>query len=125
MLILHVGSDDDTKVLLYNQSAAEGYLVRSFLHSIQLRRQNSQSIISRIPNQKSEIDQVVRIRQLAEKVEILAKVRRGVFKRGKDKDSLFIDLCARGRHNVIEVDMLYRCGIDGYGRMVVEQDRRL
>lgn len=107
MLILHVGSDDDTKILLYNQSAAEGYLVRSFLHSIQLRGQNSQSIISRIANQKSEIDQVVRIRQLAEKIEIFAEVRRSVFKRGKDKDSLFIDLCARGRHDVVEVDVLY------------------
>src|ERR1700730_4402822 len=59
MPLFHVHLQDVAEVLLHNQRAMEWYLVRPLLDPIQLRRQNGQSVIRRIPDEESKIDEVM------------------------------------------------------------------
>lgn len=115
----------EVKVLLDNDCAVKGEVVVAALDAIKLISENRNSIVGRIGNQKGEVDEMMRIGQLGKKLKVGGQVWGGILQRGKDKNSLAIFNGFGCRVNGVEVDMLYRRGIDLDGPVVVEDDWRL
>lgn len=125
MTILDRLAEMTTKVFLHNRDAVERNIIRAFLDAIKLHTKHSQSVVSRVSNQESEIDEAMGIGQLGNEFEILGKIRRSIFQGGKDENSFFVvDSLARG-FDSIEVDMRNGGFVDFYRSVVVEDDGRL
>ena len=110
------------EVLLDNHNAAEWHFVVSALDTLEFHRQDSQSIVVAVSDEEAEVDQVVRVGQLADEFEVLVEVVAGVAEGSEDKDTLLVEYGLGGGCDFVEVDMLDGRAVDLYGRMVVEDD---
>jgi len=95
----------EAKVLLDNHGAAEGDMIRTALDALELGGQHSQSIIGAVADQESQVDQVVRVGQLGDQLEVLVEVGSGILERGKDQHALLALQRLGGRLDVVEVDV--------------------
>ena len=110
------------EILLDNHNAAEWHFVVSALDTLEFHRQDSQSIVIAVSDKETEVDQVVRVGQLADEFEVLVEVVAGVAEGSEDEDTLLVEDGLGCGRDFVEVDMLNSRAVDLYGRMVVEDD---
>jgi hypothetical protein len=113
------------EVLLDDHDAVEGHLVTSALDALEFHRKHTESVVFAIADQESEIDQVVRVAELADQFEVLVQMLSGVSERRQDEHSLLVEHGLGRGLDLVEVHVLDGGAVDFYGRMVVEDDGSL
>lgn len=114
------------KVLLHNQRTPKGDLLfHLFLDTFQLGGKHSKSIILAVADKEGQVDQLVRIRQLVEKVKVPRKVISGISQRRQNKHSFAIRNGLGGRLDGVEIHAGDGAGINLVRRVMVEDDRSL
>lgn len=112
-----------TEVLLDDSGTAEAdFLVGVVLNAIQLRRKIGQGVILAVAHKESQIDQLMRVRQLVQEVEVFLKVGSGIAERGENEDTFAIGHGLRGGLDRVEVDFGDGCAVYFVGFVVVEED---
>lgn len=89
MSTFHVLLDLLSEVLLDDRDLSEWHLrVGVVLYILQHARQHGEGVISRVRDQKGQVDEFVRVRQVAEVREEHRQVRGGIAQRGAHQDAL-------------------------------------
>lgn len=109
------------KVLLHDRRTMEGNFVCPRLYPIQLAREHSKCFVGRVTDEECQVDQIVRVCEVGEEIEVLAKIEGCISERGEDEDALLIADGARGGYDRVEVDARDRAGIHHVWLVVVEQ----
>lgn len=80
----------EPEILLHHQRAAEGHVVGPLLDAVQLGGQHGERVVGRVADQEAQVDQVVRVGQFREQLEVLGEVGGSVLERGEDEDALLV-----------------------------------
>lgn len=124
--VLDVHLDISPKVLLHNCRATESnLLIHLVLDPGQLSGKNSHGVVTAITNEESQVNEVVRVRQLVEEIEVVDQMFGCVSQRGEDEHPLRIRDGLGGRLDGVEVDGLDARGVHFVGSVMVEEDRGL
>lgn len=95
----------DAKVLLDDQCGVESN-VRVVLHTLKLHGKYRQCVVSAVTDQERKIDELMRIGELREEVEMLGKMLRSIAERRGDQHTLFIADSIGGGVDAVEIDVL-------------------
>lgn len=114
------------EVLADNGRAAERNLfIGVVLNAVQFRSESSKSIILAVADEESQIDELVGVGQLVEKIEVLLEVGGSVTERSQNEDTFtVVDGLDRGFDGV-QIDLTDGGAVDFVGFVVVEEDRGL
>lgn len=124
--VLDVHFDISSKVLLHDCRATESnLLIHLVLDPGQLSGKNSHGVVTAITNEESQVNEVVRIRQLVEEIEVVDQMLGCISQRGEDEHPLRIRNGLGGRLDGVEVNCLDARGVHFIGSVVVEEDRGL
>lgn len=83
--ILDILTELEAKILLDDRGAPERNGVGPLLYPVELHGQNSDGVVGRVSDQECDVNEMVRIRQLGEQLEVLGQVRGGVLEGGQDE----------------------------------------
>ena len=123
MSLLDAHLDAGTKVLANNGGAAEAdFFVGVVLDAIQLGGQIGQGVILAVADKESEIDQLVRVGQLVQEVEVFLEVGGSVAQRGQDEHALTVGHGLGRGGDGVQVDFGDGGVVHFVGFVVVEED---
>ena len=125
MSILDTLAQMNAEIFLHYGSAVEGDRVGATLNALEFLGKDGEGVIGAVADEESEIDQLVRVGQLRDKVEVVVDVGSGVAQRGEEENALLVvNGLSRALYG-IEVDTADGGVIDLDGSVVVEDDRGL
>lgn len=122
MAVLDVLAQREPEILLDDHGAPKGNAVWALLDAVELGGEDGEGVVGSVAHEEPEVDEVVGVRELGEKLKILGEVTRGVLERGEDEDSFFVLHGLGGGLDRVQVDMLDRGGFDFKRGVVVEHD---
>jgi hypothetical protein len=120
MPVFHILRQRHAKVLFDDHGGPERIL-GVLLHALELFRQYRQRVVRAVSNQKREVDQLVRIRELAYQVKVLGEERTCVAEGCEDEHALLVDVTFWRGLDRIQVDVFYGVLVD-LDRLVVVED---
>lgn len=120
--VLDILTQMNSEIFLNDGSAVEGNRVWAILNALEFLGKDGKCVISAVANEKSEIDQVVRVCQLRDEIEVVVDVGSGVAQRSEEEYALLvIDGLSRALYG-IEVDTADGGVVDLDGSVVIEDD---
>lgn len=125
MSILNTLAQMNTKIFLNDGSAAEGNRVGTSLNALELFCKDGQSVVGAVTDKESEIDQLVRVGQLRDQVEVVVDIGSGVAQRSEKEYALLVVNGLPCALYGIEVDGGNGGVVDLDGSVVVEDDGSL
>lgn len=120
--VLDVLAQMDAEIFLHNGDTVEGDRVCAGLDALELFGQNGKSIIGAVADEESEVDEVVRVCQLRDQVEIIVDVGSGIAQRSEKENALLVVNGLSCALDGIEIDAVDGGVVDLDGGVVVEDD---
>lgn len=103
--LLNILAQLEVEVLLDDHGAVEGNLVGTLLDAVKLGSEDSKSVIGRVADEEGEIDQVVGVGKLGNKLKVLGEIPGGILERGEDQDALLVGDSLGGGLDGVKVDV--------------------
>ena len=109
------------EALLDDHGGPEGSLW-VVLHAFQLHCERGHGVIRCVADEEGQVNELVRVGELGEQVEVLGEIVRGIAQRGQDENLLLVSHGVDGRLDSVQFDVLDLGGVDLDGLAVVEYD---
>ena len=120
--ILNVHVYIGPEVLLNNARTAERNLITLFLDPVQLRDEDAFGVIHGIADEESQVNEVMRVGQLIEQLEVLLQIWGSISERRQDEHSFGVCDSLSTRANGVEVDVVNGRGVDFVSFVMVIDD---